>query len=388
MPDEETVELLIGPQHPGSGHMRLIAEVDGDIIVRFEPTIGYVHRAVEKIAESKTYLQIIPLVERPALPDAANHNLGYILALEKLLDVEVPPKAQYLRMLLCEMTRIHSHLYGMGILGNMIGSSTVFEWAFQDREPFLELAQQLTGARLTCSYIVPGGVRRNLPQNFKDNALKALSYMEKRLIDYNKIFVNNPVTLARLQGVGIIKKIDAARIGIVGPNLRASGVPYDVRKVEPYCAYRDLDFDIITEEAGDCYARLIVRREEMKQSIKIIKQILDEMPEGPYFADKYMKLVNPKMRELVEQSGILRFPALFLALKPGAGEAISRVEASRGEVLYHIVSDGTTQPYRMRMVTPSFKNIIGFKWALLGERLADVPAVYGSLDYFPPEADR
>ena len=388
MPDEETVELLIGPQHPGSGHMRLIAEVDGDIIVRFEPNIGYVHRAVEKIAESKTYLQIIPLIERPALPDAANHNLGYILALEKLLDVEVPPKAQYLRMLLCEMTRIHSHLYGMGILGNMIGSSTVFEWAFQDREPFLELAQQLTGARLTCSYIVPGGVRRNLPQNFKNNALKALSYMEKRLIDYNKIFVNNPVTLARLQGVGIIKKIDAARIGIVGPNLRASGVPYDVRKVEPYCAYSDLDFDTVTEEAGDCYARLIVRREEIKQSIKIIKQILDEMPEGPYFADKYMKLVNPKMRELVEQSGILRFPALFLALKPDAGEAISRVEASRGEVLYHIVSDGTTQPYRMRMVTPSFKNIIGFKWALLGERLADVPAVYGSLDYFPPEADR
>jgi NADH-quinone oxidoreductase subunit D len=388
VPDEETVELLIGPQHPGSGHMRLIAEVDGDIIVRFEPNIGYVHRAVEKIAESKTYLQIIPLIERPALPDAANHNLGYILALEKLLDVEVPPKAQYLRMLLCEMTRIHSHLYGMGILGNMIGSSTVFEWAFQDREPFLELAQQLTGARLTCSYIVPGGVRRNLPQNFKDNALKTLSYMEKRLIDYNKIFVNNPVTLARLQGVGIIKKIDAARIGIVGPNLRASGVPYDIRKVEPYCAYSDLDFDVVTEEAGDCYARLIVRREEMKQSIKIIKQILDEMPEGPYFADKYMKLVNPKMRELVEQSGILRFPALFLALKPAAGEAISRVEASRGEVLYHIVSDGTTQPYRMRMVTPSFKNIIGFKWALLGERLADVPAVYGSLDYFPPEADR
>ena len=343
---------------------------------------------MEKIAESKTYLQIIPLIERPALPDAANHNLGYILALEKLLDVEVPPKAQYLRMLLCEMTRIHSHLYGMGILGNMIGSSTVFEWAFQDREPFLELAQQLTGARLTCSYIVPGGVRRNLPQNFKNNALKALSYMEKRLIDYNKIFVNNPVTLARLQGVGIIKKIDAARIGIVGPNLRASGVPYDVRKVEPYCAYSDLDFDTVTEEAGDCYARLIVRREEIKQSIKIIKQILDEMPEGPYFADKYMKLVNPKMRELVEQSGILRFPALFLALKPDAGEAISRVEASRGEVLYHIVSDGTTQPYRMRMVTPSFKNIIGFKWALLGERLADVPAVYGSLDYFPPEADR
>ncbi len=368
--------------------MRLIAEVDGDIIIRFEPNIGYVHRAVEKIAENKTYLQIIPLVERPALPDSANHNLGFILALEKLLDVEVPLRAQYLRMLLCEINRIHSHLYGLGIFGNMIGSSTMFEWAFQDREPFLELAQQLTGARLTCSHIVPGGVRRNLPQEFKNNALKALIYMEKRLVDYNKIFVNNPVTIARLQGVGVINKTDAARIGLVGPNLRASGVPYDVRKIEPYCAYNEIDFDIATEDAGDCYARLLVRREEMKQSIKIIRQILDKIPEGPYFADKYMKLVGPKMRELVDQSGILRFPAVFSALKPAKGEAVSRVEASRGEVFYYIVSDGTAQPYRLRMITPSFKNVIAFKKALLGERLADVPSVYGSLDYFPPEADR
>jgi NADH-quinone oxidoreductase subunit D len=385
---EETVELLIGPQHPGSGHMRLIAEVDGDIIVRFEPNIGYVHRAVEKIAETKTYLQIIPLVERPALADTANHNLGYVLALEKLLDVEVPPRAQYLRTLLCEINRIHSHLYGMGIFGNMIGCSTVFEWAFQDREPFIELTQQLTGARLTCSYIVPGGVRRNLPDDFKGNVAKVLRYFEKRLVDYDKLFVDNPVTIARLQGVGVISKTDAARIGIVGPNLRASGIAYDVRKVEPYCAYSDIDFDLITAEAGDCYARLLCRREEMKQSMRIIRQILDKMPEGPYFAEKYMKLVGPKMMELVDQSGILRFPAIFTNLKPAKGESFSRVEGSRGEVFYYIVSDGSPQPYRLRMITPSFKNVIAYTWALTGQRLADVPAVYGSLDYFPPEADR
>lgn len=384
----DTVELLIGPQHPGSGHMRLIAEVDGDIIIRFEPNIGYVHRAVEKIAETKTYLQVIPLVERPSLADTANTSLGYILALEKLLDVEVPPRAQYIRMLICEINRIHSHLYGMGIFGNMIGSSTVFEWAFQDREPFLELTQQLTGARLTGSYIVPGGVRRNLPDNFKDNVIKVLSYLEKRLVDYNKIFVNNPVTIARLQGVGVISKTKAARIGIVGPNLRASGVAYDVRKIEPYCAYSDLDFDLITEDAGDCYARLIIRREEMKQSMGLIRQILDKIPDGPFFAEKYMKLINPKMRELVEQSGIIRFPALFTALKPAKGEATSRVEGARGEVFYYIVSDGSTQPYRLRMITPSFKNVAGFEAAIIGQRLGDVPAVYGSLDYFPPEADR
>ena len=388
MSGTETVELLIGPQHPGSGHMRLIAELDGDIIIRFEPNIGYVHRAVEKIAETKTYIQIVPLVERPALADTANHNLGYILALEKLLDVEVPPRAQYLRTLVCEINRIHSHLYGLGIFGNMVGSSTMFEWAFQDREPLIELTQLLTGARLTGSYIVPGGVRRNLPDNFKSDVLKVLSYLEKRLVEYNSLFVYNPVIMARLQGVGVISKTDAARIGIVGPNLRGSGVAYDVRKVEPYCAYGEVDFDVITEEAGDCMARLLVRREEMKQSIRIIRQLLDKMPDGPYFADKYMKLVNPKMRELVDQSGVLRFPALFTTLKPAKGEAISRVEGSRGEVFFYVISDGSTQPYRLRMITPSFKNVIAYQAALIGGRLADVPAVYGSLDYFPPEADR
>jgi NADH-quinone oxidoreductase subunit D len=368
--------------------MRLVAEVDGDIIVKFEPNMGYVHRAVEKLAEVKTYLQIIPLIERPMLPDTANANIGYILALEKLLDVEVPPRAQYLRMLLCEMSRIHSHLYGLGIFGNMIGSSTVFEWAFADREPLLELTQQWTGARLTASFMVPGGVRRDLPSDFKDKALKAVAYMEQRLKDYDKVFINNPVTVARLGGVGVIKKSDAARLGIVGPNLRASGVAYDVRKIEPYSSYNELDFDLITQEEGDCYARLLVRREEIKQSIKIIRQILDKLPQGPFFAEKYQKLIPPKMKELMDKSSILRFPAIFSALKPAKGDAISRVEAGRGEVFYYIVSDGTAQPYRFRMVTPSFKNVIAFKWALLGGRLADVPSVYGSLDYFPPEADR
>lgn len=388
MSQKETVELLIGPQHPGSGHMRLVAEVDGDIIIGFEPNIGYVHRAVEKIAETKTYIQIIPLIERPMLPDTANANIGYILALEKLLDVEVPPRAQYLRMLLCEISRIHSHLYGLGIFGNMIGSSTVFEWAFADREPFLELTQQWTGARLTASSMVPGGVRRDIPSDFKDKTLKAVAYMEQRLKDYDKIFVNNPVTVARLSGVGIITKNDAAKIGIVGPNLRASGIPYDVRKTEPYSSYNEIDFDLITREEGDCYARLLVRREEIKQSIKIIRQILNKIPQGPYFAEKYQRLITPKMKELMDKNNILRFPAIFSALKPTKGEAISRVEAGRGEVFYYIISDGTAQPYRFRMVTPSFRNVTAFKHALLGGRVADVPAVYGSLDYFPPEADR
>ncbi len=368
--------------------MRLIAEVDGDIIVNFEPNIGYVHRAVEKLAETKTYLQIIPLVERPMLPDTANANLGYILALEKLLDLEIPPRAQYLRMLICEMSRIHSHLYGLGIFGNMIGSSTVFEWAFQDREPFLELTQQWTGARLTPSFMVPGGIRRDLPADFKDKALKVVAYFEDRLNDYNKIFVDNPVTMARLVGVGVIPKSEALKIGIVGPNLRASGVAYDARKNEPYCAYDELDFDLITLEEGDCYARLLVLREEMKQSLSLMRQILDKLPSGPYFAEKYLNLITPEMREVMNKTNILRFPKLFTELEPSKGEAVSRIEAGRGELFSYILSDGTTKPYRFRMITPSFKNVAAFRSALLGARLADVPSVYGSLDYFPPEADR
>jgi NADH-quinone oxidoreductase subunit D len=368
--------------------MRLVAEMDGDLILKFEANIGYVHRAVEKIAETKVYLQIIPLVERPALPDTANHNLGYVLALEKLLGVEAPPRAQYLRTLLAEINRIHSHLYGIGIFGVMIGSSTVFMWAFADREPFIELAQQLTGARLTYSYIIPGGVRRNLPQNFKENALKALRYIEGRLKDYDRIFVRNPLTMVRLKGVGTITRDEAVRIGIVGPNLRASGVAYDVRKVEPYCAYPALDFNIAVREEGDCYARLLVRIEEIKQSIHIIRQILDKIPDGPVLADNYMKILNPKIREEAEKTGLMRFPAIFSSLKPPKGEAVARVEASRGEVFYYIISDGSPQPYRFRMVTPSFRNLIAFRWGLRGHRLADIPAVYGSLDYFPPEADR
>jgi len=368
--------------------MRLTAEVDGDLIIKFDPNIGYVHRAVEKIAETKTYVQIIPLVERPALPDTANHNLGYVLALEKLLGVEAPPRAQYLRTLLAEITRIHSHLYGMGIHGIMIGASTMFMWALADREPMIELCQQLTGARLTYSYIVPGGVRRNLPQNFKENALKALRYMENRLKDYDKIFVSNPVTVARLRGVGTISKNDAARIGMVGPNLRASGIHYDVRKVEPYCAYPELEFDVAEREEGDCHARLLVRIDEIKQSIRIIRQILDRIPDGPILIESYMKLLSPKMRQETEERGIIKFPALFSALRVPKGEVNSRVEAGRGELFYHIVSDGSPQPYRFRMVTPSFRNVIAFKHALRGHRLADIPAVYGSLDYFPPEADR
>ncbi len=385
---ERTIELYIGPQHPGSGHMRFDITLDGDIIVKAEPSIGYVHRSVEKIAETKTYIQIVPLVERPSLADTVNPNLGYILAVEKLLGIEAPPRAQYLRTLAAEANRIHSHFYGIGILGIMLGSSTAFMWAFADREIMIELLQMLTGARITYSYIVPGGVRRDLPAGFKEAAEKALRYLERRLKDYEKLFFENPVTVARLKGVGVLRKEDAIALGIVGPNLRASGVNYDVRRADPYAAYSDLDFEVVVKEEGDAYARLMARVDEIKQSMQIIRQVLEKIPDGPILHEKYYRMIPPKTRQQIEETGRLKFPAAFATLKPPKGEALSRVEGARGEFLYYVVSDGSPNPYRFRMVSPSFRNVWLFAHLLPGHRLADIPAIYGSIDYFPPCADR
>ncbi len=386
--EERTLELLIGPQHPASGHMRLVAKIDGDIVVELRPNIGYVHRSVEKLAEVKKFLQIIPLVERPSLADTTANNLAYVMALEKLLGIDPPERAKYLRTLLAEINRIHSHLYGLGIHGVMIGSSTAYMWCFGDREPFLELAQELTGARLTYSYIIPGGVRRDLPKGFAERAEKAIKYLEGRMKDYFDIYFNNPVVKARLEGVGVLSKEDAIKLGVTGPNLRASGVAYDVRRAEPYAAYPHLDFDVITEEEGDCYARVMVRVREIMESIKIIRQVLKEIPEGPILHESYEKLIPPKLREEMKQRGVVKFPSVFANLRVPAGEAISRVEGGRGEVVFHVISDGKLSPYRMRMVTPSFRNVILFEHLTRGARVADIPAIYGSLDYFPPEADR
>jgi NADH-quinone oxidoreductase subunit D len=384
---EKLLEVFIGPQHPTSGHTRFIVKLDGDIIVDFKPDLGWVHRTIEKIAETKTYIQIIPLIERQAILDSANHNLGYILTLEKLLNVEAPPRAKYLRTLICELNRIASHLYAIGIHGIMLGSSTAFMWAFADREPFLELMQMMAGARLTYSYMIPGGVRRDIPDGFQVKAKKALAFLRRKMKDYFDLFVYNPVTLSRLKGVGVIAKEDAIKLGLVGPNLRASDVGYDVRKVEPYAAYSEIDFKVAKRDGGDSLARLLVRFDEIEHSMDIIERILDRMPSGSLLANAYLtKLIGFK-KELLNK-GIVRLPPHFVALKAEEGEYIGRVECSRGEAIYHIVSDGSIKPYRFRLITPSFRNVTAFKHALLGHRLADIPAVYGSLDYFPPEADR
>lgn len=385
---EGVLELQVGPAHAGSGHMRILVWVEGDTVVKVDPDIGFVHRGVEKLSEDRLYVKAIPIVERPNLVDTVNANLGYIIALEKLLSLEAPPRAQYIRVITAEISRIISHLYGIAIYGIFMGSSTVFMWALADREPFIDIMEELTGARLTYSHIIPGGVRWDLPKDFGERLEVALEYLEGRVSDYEKIWMNNPVVRARAEGVGILNSAKAAELGVVGPNLRASGVKCDIRKCAPYSVYSDFDFEVPTFKEGDSYARLLIRVEEIKQSISILRQALKNIPEGKIIYEDYYKRMTPLMKAIYDEKGRVKFTSLLTSLSPPKGQAFSRVEGGRGEIFFYLVSDGTKNPYRFRVVTPSFRNLPYFTHVMPGHKLADVPVIYGSIDYFPPEADR
>ncbi|ALL01518.1 NADH-ubiquinone oxidoreductase chain D [Pyrodictium delaneyi] len=381
------VELFIGAQHPASGHMRLIAYLDGDIVVRVDPDIGYVHRTMEKLAEQREYVRVISLLERMTIIDACNITLPYVEAVERLLGVEPPPRAKYLRTILCEINRIASHLYGLGIGGIFLNHSTMYMWAFGDREVFVHLASLITGSRLTHTYPIPGGVRRDLPQVFRDEFEKAKRYMLRRLKEYDKIFFNNPVVRGRLENVGVLSRHRAITLGATGPNLRASGVRYDARLLG-YAAYGELGYEPVVGSEGDALERVWVRLREIEASLELIDRALREMPEGPILAEQYVRLIPPPMRKKWLEKGRVKLPGSYVRLKTKPGEVITRGEMGRGEVTYFLVSDGGVKPYRLRVVTPSARNLVLFDALARGHTLMDLPAIYGSLDYFPPEADR
>ncbi len=361
--EPSTLDVSVGPQHPGSGHVRLLMRVNGDYIVSIDPDVGYVHRGCEKIAEYRTAVSNIPHLERPCIIDAIHLNWGYVLPIEELQHVVVPPRGQYISTIAAEMNRIMSHLYWLAInAGVFSGHTTIFMYAFGDRDLFIELAEMLTGARLTYSFLPPGGPRRDLPAEFQKRLTQLLDYFERRLVEYDRIFFSNPLVIARAKGIGILRKDEAIRLGVTGPVLRASGVKYDVRKVEPYGAYPDLEFDIPTYDEGDSYARFMVRFEEMKQSIRIIRQALEKIPKGP--VARKAPLVIPE------------------------GEAIGRVESSRGEITYLVVGDNSDKPSRVKIMNGSFRNLVAMPYLLRNVHIADMPIIYGSLDYWPVEADR
>ena len=361
---DDKLTISVGPQHPGAGHFRFTVTIDGDTIVDCVPDPGYVHRGAEKQTEYRSFLQSIPMLERSSLTDVTNIIMPFSMAAEELMGIQIPPRAQYLRMIMSENQRILSHLYWLGIQGIFLGHSTVFMWPLGDRELFIDLGQMIGGARITYSYAIPGGVRNDMPDDFKDRALKVFNYFEARLKDYEKIFFNNPLVLKRTQDVGVLPRAEAIKLGVVGQTLRASGVKSDTRIDEPYNFYKDLNFEVPTYESCDTWARCMVHLVEMRQSMNIMRQCLEKIPQGPV----RVKL-SPQQRAQ-------------------AGEAYTRVEASRGAMSFHIISEGSTKPYRVKISVPSFRNLIALPRLLIGSYVADMPAIYWSLDYWPVEADR
>ncbi|MDK2876556.1 MAG: hypothetical protein PWQ22_966 [Archaeoglobaceae archaeon] len=371
--------VLVGPQHPGSGHMRLIVRVKGDVIQEVIPDPGYVHRAIEKLAENRLYIQNIPLVERPAIMDSANLNLGYVRAIEDAMEIEVPDRAKYLRTILAELCRIGTHLYDAAILSVFLGHTTGFMYPFGIRELICEALVKMTGARFTSSFIIPGGVRRDVEKETLAWIYSATFAIERRLKSFERIFIKNPTVIARLKEVGVLSKKEAIEFGVVGPFLRASGVEYDARKVEPYEAYDRVDWDIVVADEGDSYSRLLVRANEIGQSLKIIRQCITDIPEGKVISDQICE-GNDIRGEFFDKLADIVLPT---------GEYTTITEAGRGSVIFTIVSDGESNvPYRLRIVTPGWLYLRGFVESLKGERLADLQAIYGSFGYFPPEADR
>ena len=363
--DDRIMTLNVGPQHPGSGHMRLIIKVDGDYIVSCDPDPGYVHRGEEKMAEYRNYIQNIPHLERPVIHDSSNILYPYCLAVEDLLGIEVPERAKYVRVIASELNSCIYTLYWLAIYGIFLGHSTMFMWSAGDRELFIDLLEAMSGARVTHAFLVPGGVRNDLPANFEERCLRQVNYFEKRLREYEDIFYQNPLLKARTEDTGILSRTDAIRLGTTGSVLRASGVDFDIRKKEPYDVYENLDFDTVVMKEGDSYARSRVPYLEMFESCRIIKDALRKMPKSGSVRTKLKP--NPK---------------------GGNDEVYRRIESGRGALGYYIVSNNRPEPYRVKISVGSFRNLICIPYLLKGEKLGNMPAVYWSLNYWPVEADR
>jgi NADH-quinone oxidoreductase subunit D len=363
--EDKLMTLSVGPQHPGSGHFRFIIKVDGDYIVHCDPDPGYVHRGEEKMCEYRNFIQNIHHLERPVIHDSANITYAYSLAVEELTNIQVPRRGQFLRAITSELDRLVYTLYWLAIYGIFLGHSTMFMWPTGDRELLIDLLDMMTGARVTHAFNIPGGVRNDIPTGFKSRALRNIDYFEKRLKEYEDIFYNNPLLRQRTEGVGVLSKEDAISLGTTGSVLRASGVPFDVRKAEPYDVYSELDFKVQYMKSGDSFARAMVPLLDMREGCHIIKQLLEKMPDSGDVRTKLQP--NPK---------------------GPAGESYKRVESGRGALGYFIVSDGSPKPYRVKMSVGSFRNMIALPHLLVGSKLADMPSIYWSLNYWPVEADR
>ena len=385
-----TMTLNMGPQHPSThGVLRLVLELDGETVLRAQPEIGYLHTGIEKTAEAKTYSQAITLTDRVDYLCPMSNNLCFCLAAERLLDLEIPPKAQWMRVLLAELTRLNSHLVWLGTHAIDIGAMSVFLYCFREREEILGLFEMASGQRMMTSYIRIGGLALEPPAGFFERVRKFIDIFPSRVDEYESLLTENPIWKQRTQGVGCIGLEEAIDLGMTGPILRGCGLEWDIRRAQPYSSYEKFDFQIPCRSAGDVYARYQVRVAEMRQSARLVAQALEGMPAGPVVADA-PKVVLPDREKMKTQMEALiyHFKIVTEGFRVPAGEVVQAVESPRGEMAYYMVSDGGPRPYRCYIRGPSFGNLQGLPKMVEGALVADVIASLGSIDIVLGDVDR
>ena len=387
---QEVMTINMGPHHPSThGVLRVILELDGEVVVNAIPEIGYLHRGVEKLAENRKYLQVLPLTDRLDYLASGTNNLSYILAVEKLFELEVPRRARFIRTIFAELARIASHLLWLGTHAADIGAVTVLMYAMREREDVLDILEDSAGTRLMMTYFRPGGIVRDVADNFEEKILKFVNSFEGRIDEYERLLTKNRIWMKRTKEVGVVSRADAISLGLSGPSARASGVNWDVRRDEPYEAYDEIDFKVPVYQEGDVYARYLVRLEEMRQSTRMIRQLVEGLPEGPYI-ERSAKFVLPDKDRLEDsiEAMIHHFKLVVEGMTPPRGEVYSTIECPKGELGFYIVSDGDPKPYRMRIRPPSFVNLQSLLTMAKGGMLADIVAIIGSLDIVLGEIDR
>ena len=388
--EDHTMILNMGPQHPSThGVLRLVLEIDGENVVSCAPDIGYLHTGIEKTCEAKFYQQVVPLTDRIDYLSPMTNNLCYCLAVEKLLGLEIPERAQYIRVLLNELTRISSHLVWLGTHALDIGALTMFLYCWREREDVSRIYENVSGQRMMSSYFRIGGLALEPPLDLFKQVQDFLDKMPSRIDQYEDMLTGNPIWMGRLKGVGYLSPEDAIALGVTGPPMRASGVDWDLRRDMPYSGYEKFDFKVPVSDVGDVWARYVVRMQEMRESVKICQQALDGMPEGRIHAIA-PKIVLPDREQMKTQmeSMIHHFKIVTEGFAVPAGEVFQAVESPRGEMGYYAVSDGTAKPYRVHMRNPSFATLQALETMCKGRMLADVVAVIGSIDIVLGEIDR
>jgi NADH-quinone oxidoreductase subunit D len=387
---ENEMVINMGPQHPAThGVLRLVLRIDGETVVNCVPELGYLHRGYEKMAEEMSYIEFIPHTDRLDYTATMCNNVAYVLAVEKLLGIEAPKRAQYIRMMVAELSRIAAHMVAIGTYAMDVGAVTMVMWTFREREKIQNIFDRLAGARFTTSYTRIGGVASDADDETLKMVREFLDQFHPALDEMDKLLLANRIFIDRLEGIGVLSKEDAIELGVTGPNLRASGVGYDVRRAKPYLFYDEIDFNIPVYTEGDCLARYFLRGDEVRESVKILYQILDKMPAGEVLANDpkhvlpHKTEIYTKMEELIHDFMIINY-----GINPPEGDVFFSAENPKGELGFYLVSNGKGNPWKLKIRSPSFCNLQAIAQLCKGAMISDVIAIIGSLDPVMGEADK